>query len=166
MVASISAMQLRASIGDVLNRIQYRGERVVVERKGEPVAAIIGVADLRRLETLEAEREMEFTAMAKELLAQDTGIRCLTASCSTSTPRCTASRWTYPTMYSLDLLAPGAQGTGRHPTLSGEGLPPTALKIFALGQNPRPQDVQNIGADYRVDSGEYRIYYAIDDAHR
>ncbi len=65
MVASISAMQLRASIGDVLNRIQYRGERVVVERKGEPVAAIIGVADLQRLETLEAERELELVAMAK-----------------------------------------------------------------------------------------------------
>ena len=71
MVASISAMQLRASIGDVLNRIQYRGERVVVERKGEPVAAIIGVADLRRLETLEAERELELVAMAKELLARE-----------------------------------------------------------------------------------------------
>jgi len=71
MVASISAMQLRASIGDVLNRIQYRGERVVVERKGEPVAAIIGVADLQRLETLEAERELELVAMAKELLARE-----------------------------------------------------------------------------------------------
>ena len=71
MFASISAMQLRASIGDVLNRIQYRGERVVVERKGEPVAAIIGVADLQRLETLEAERELELVAMAKELLARE-----------------------------------------------------------------------------------------------
>ena len=65
MVASISAMQLRASIGDVLNRIQYRGERVVVERKGEPVAAIIGVADLRRLEALEAEREIELYRLAR-----------------------------------------------------------------------------------------------------
>lgn len=37
------------------------------------------------------------------------------------------------------------------------------LKIFELSYNPRPQDVKRIGGDYRVDSGEYRIYYAIDD---
>jgi len=71
MVASISAMQLRASIGDVLNRIQYRGERIVVERKGEPVAAIIGVADLRRLEALEDEREVELYRLAKRAFAED-----------------------------------------------------------------------------------------------
>ena len=71
MVASISAMQLRASIGDVLNRIQYRGERVVVERKGEPVAAIIGVADLRRLEALETEQEIELYRLAKRSFEED-----------------------------------------------------------------------------------------------
>ena len=67
MFASISAMQLRASIGDVLNRIEYRGERVVVERKGTPVAAIIGVADLQRLETLESEREVNLTVWPSAL---------------------------------------------------------------------------------------------------
>lgn len=71
MFTSISAMKLRASIGDVLNRIEYRGERVVVERKGEPVAAIIGVADLRRLEALEAEREVELFRLAKQAAAED-----------------------------------------------------------------------------------------------
>jgi prevent-host-death family protein len=71
MFSSISAMQLRASIGDVLNRIQYRGERVVVERKGEPVAAIIGVADLRRFEAMEAEQELELYRLAKRSFAED-----------------------------------------------------------------------------------------------
>jgi prevent-host-death family protein len=71
MFSSISAMQLRASIGDVLNRIQYLGERVVVERKGEPVAAIIGVADLRHLEALEEEREVELYRLAKRAFAED-----------------------------------------------------------------------------------------------
>lgn len=71
MFASVSAMQLRTSIGDILNRIQYRGERVMVERKGEPVAAIIGVADLRRLEALEDEREVELFQLAKRAAAED-----------------------------------------------------------------------------------------------
>ena len=71
MVASISAMKLRASIGDVLNRVEYRGERVVIERKGEPVAAVIGVADLHRLEAMEHEREVELFRLAKRAAAED-----------------------------------------------------------------------------------------------
>lgn len=71
MFASISAMKLRASIGDVLNRIEYRGERVVVERKGTPVAVIIGVDDLRRLEAIEAERETELIQLARRAAAED-----------------------------------------------------------------------------------------------
>jgi len=71
MFASISAMQLRTSIGDVLNRIEYRGDRVVIERKGTPVAAIIGVPDLRRLEALEHEREVELFRLAKRAFEED-----------------------------------------------------------------------------------------------
>jgi len=41
-----------------------------------------------------------------------------------------------------------------------------ALKIFQLSINPRPPDVKRIGAGYRVDSGEYRIYYEVDDKER
>lgn len=40
------------------------------------------------------------------------------------------------------------------------------LSILGLALNPRPQDCKPIGAGYRVDSGEYRIYYEIDDAHQ
>ena len=41
-----------------------------------------------------------------------------------------------------------------------------ALKIFGLTMNPRPPDVKKIGDGYRVDSGEYRIYYEVDDKER
>ncbi|QLQ05959.1 MAG: type II toxin-antitoxin system Phd/YefM family antitoxin [Anaerolineae bacterium] len=53
---TVSAMELRKSIGDILNRIQYTQERVIVERKGEPAAALVSVADLARLEQWEAAR--------------------------------------------------------------------------------------------------------------
>lgn len=36
----ISATELARRLSDVLNRVRYRGERFVVERGGEPVAAI------------------------------------------------------------------------------------------------------------------------------
>jgi mRNA interferase RelE/StbE len=38
--------------------------------------------------------------------------------------------------------------------------------MFALQDNPRPQDCKKIGTAYRVDSGEYRILYTIDDARQ
>lgn len=40
------------------------------------------------------------------------------------------------------------------------------VKILELTLNPRPQDCKPIDAGYRVDSGEYRIYYEVDDAHQ
>jgi len=42
-------------------------------------------------------------------------------------------------------------------------------KLVGLETNPRPQDVRRLhGVErgYRVDSGEYRILYEIDDAER
>jgi mRNA interferase RelE/StbE len=41
-----------------------------------------------------------------------------------------------------------------------------ALKIFGLTMNPRPPDSEKIGDGYRVNSGEYRIYYEVDDKER
>jgi PHD/YefM family antitoxin component YafN of YafNO toxin-antitoxin module len=34
-------------------RVSYVGQRVVIERKGRPMMALISIADLRRLETLD-----------------------------------------------------------------------------------------------------------------
>ena len=37
------------------------------------------------------------------------------------------------------------------------------VKIFWLQVDPRPSDCKQIGTDYRVDVGEYRIFYTVDD---
>jgi prevent-host-death family protein len=68
---TISAMDLRNAIGDILNRIQYTNERFVVERKGAPVAAMVRVDELERLERLERERDAELFRMAKALAERD-----------------------------------------------------------------------------------------------
>ena len=44
----ISTMDLRARLGDVLDRVRLRFDTFVVERKGEEVAAIVPVERLRR----------------------------------------------------------------------------------------------------------------------
>jgi len=41
-----------------------------------------------------------------------------------------------------------------------------AAKIFSLGFNPRPHDSKKVSLGYRVDVGEYRIFYQVDDEAR
>ena len=45
----------RSSFSDLLNEVLVYGERIVLERHGKAVAAIVSVADLERLEAMEAE---------------------------------------------------------------------------------------------------------------
>ena len=45
----LTATQLARSLSDVLNRVQYKGERFIVERNGRPVATLEPVqADLKK----------------------------------------------------------------------------------------------------------------------
>ena len=46
----------RNSFSDLLNEVLVYGERIVLERHGKAVAAIVSVADLERLEALETEK--------------------------------------------------------------------------------------------------------------
>ena len=56
---NVTAGRLKNVIGEVLNRVQFRGERVTLTRKGQPAAAIIPMADLRLLEKLEDRMDVE-----------------------------------------------------------------------------------------------------------
>lgn len=49
----LPATKAREQFADIINRVSYRGERVVLERRGKGVAAIVTVGDLELLEALE-----------------------------------------------------------------------------------------------------------------
>ena len=49
----LAVSAVRNSLGDTLNRVAYRGERIVLERHGKAVAALVSVEDLSLLEDLE-----------------------------------------------------------------------------------------------------------------
>jgi prevent-host-death family protein len=53
----LSIMQARAKFADTVNRVQYTGERIVLERHGKGVAAVIPIEDLELLERIEDERD-------------------------------------------------------------------------------------------------------------
>ena len=46
----LTASAVRDTLGDTLNRVAYRGERIILERHGKAVAALVSVEDLSLLE--------------------------------------------------------------------------------------------------------------------
>ena len=52
-MTTVTATQLKNRIGEMLDDVQFRGERVILARKGKPAAAVISIEDLEFLEELE-----------------------------------------------------------------------------------------------------------------
>ncbi len=50
MTIRINASELHQKVGEVLAQIRYGGKRVIIERRGEPVAAVISLEDLEQLQ--------------------------------------------------------------------------------------------------------------------
>ena len=63
MIQTMNASQARREFSQLVNRVFRRETRIVVERSGIPVAAIISAGDLDRLNRLDAERAREFSAL-------------------------------------------------------------------------------------------------------
>ncbi|MCS0600771.1 type II toxin-antitoxin system Phd/YefM family antitoxin [Streptomyces sp. LP11] len=57
MAYEIPVTRARAELADLINRVVYGGERVVVTRHGKPLAALVSAADLERLDALDAAAE-------------------------------------------------------------------------------------------------------------
>ncbi|MGX1548177.1 type II toxin-antitoxin system Phd/YefM family antitoxin [Streptomyces adustus] len=57
MAYEIPVTQARAELADLINRVVYGGERVVVTRHGKPLVALVSAADLERLDELDRPEE-------------------------------------------------------------------------------------------------------------
>jgi prevent-host-death family protein len=53
MAQEIPVTQARAEFADLVNRVVYGGERIVVTRHGKAIVALVPAADLDRLEQLD-----------------------------------------------------------------------------------------------------------------
>ncbi|MFF7384698.1 type II toxin-antitoxin system prevent-host-death family antitoxin [Streptomyces griseoluteus] len=76
MAYEIPVTQARAELADLINRVVYGGERVVVTRHGRPLVALVSAADLERLEALDA-REAE---RDEQVISSVSGVREVSAS--------------------------------------------------------------------------------------
>ena len=63
MTKTMKASQARDQFSQVINEVFRRESRVIVEKSGIPVAAIISASDLERLNRLEAQRAERFKAL-------------------------------------------------------------------------------------------------------
>jgi len=69
----MSASKARESFSDTVNRVAYRGERIVLQRRGKSIAALIPVVDLERLERLSEEEEDRLDNAAAEAALREKG---------------------------------------------------------------------------------------------
>ena len=57
-MSRLAASDAREHFAEVLNRVAYGGDRVVVERRGKEMAAIVSLDDLKLLEAIEDRLDM------------------------------------------------------------------------------------------------------------
>ncbi len=69
----LSVVELRQSLAQILNRAEYRGERIIIHRRGRDAAALIPLEDLRLLERLieDAEDRLDIEAARAALAESD-----------------------------------------------------------------------------------------------
>jgi len=58
-VARVSASKARTDLADILNRVAYKGERILLHRRGKNVAAVVSLEDFSLLEELEDRIDLE-----------------------------------------------------------------------------------------------------------
>jgi prevent-host-death family protein len=56
----VSTMDVRARIGDMLNRVALRHDEFIIERKGRPLAALVPVERLEQMRRFARQQAAEF----------------------------------------------------------------------------------------------------------
>jgi prevent-host-death family protein len=60
MAEKVSTMEVRARIGDMLNRVALRHDEFIIERKGHPMAALVPVERLEQLRHFARQQALHF----------------------------------------------------------------------------------------------------------
>jgi prevent-host-death family protein len=62
----IGIAEIRENLSEVLNRVAYGGERVVLKRRKKNVAAMVSMEDLHLLEALENQADLKAARRARK----------------------------------------------------------------------------------------------------
>jgi prevent-host-death family protein len=67
---AISTSEARERFSDLINRASYGQERIILTRRGKPVAAVVPFEDVQWMEDVEDEEDMQAVKEAKEGIAR------------------------------------------------------------------------------------------------
>ena len=67
----MNVVDIRNNLADAINRVAYAGERIILERRGKGVAALVSVEDLALLEELENQGDIR---AARKALKEKGGV--------------------------------------------------------------------------------------------
>ena len=154
-MTKLAASTVRDTFAETLNRVAYRGERIVLRRHGKDLAAIVSIEDLALIERLarpDRRPQGENGAVARlkkgnkpipiEKLKRDLGLY-------------TAYRVLVDDRAAREIRNLPKEVQGR-----------VVAKVETLARNPRPSGCQKLrGMEdlYRVRLGDYRIVYRVED---
>lgn len=57
--SDLTASKARDAFADTINRVAYRGERIILRRRGKALAAVVPISDLAFLEEMEDRLDIE-----------------------------------------------------------------------------------------------------------
>ena len=66
MAEKVSTMEVRARIGDMLNRVALRHDEFIIERKGHPLAALVPVERLEQMRNFARQHALYFLGRQAE----------------------------------------------------------------------------------------------------
>lgn len=61
-----NVVEVRNTFAEYLNRAIYQGERIIIERRGKPIAALVPLADVELLEELENDADVRAARKARK----------------------------------------------------------------------------------------------------
>ncbi len=76
MITEATAVTLRQNLGDMLNRVQYRRDSIVITKDGKPVAALVDAALFERIRAMQERFDALCDRLAKayEGVPEDVGM--------------------------------------------------------------------------------------------
>ena len=67
MKKAITAMEARKKFGDMLNAVALKDDKYIIKRAGKPIAAVVSIGELQRMEQSEEDARAEFYASVAEM---------------------------------------------------------------------------------------------------
>ena len=65
-MTEIGVADIRANLADVINRVAYGGERIVLQRRGKQVLAVVPMEDLALIEEMENRADIRAALKARK----------------------------------------------------------------------------------------------------